>query len=475
MCDLFSAASLKKIYPELSFIVQNQDIREVYTITQAITFNTVTGLFYANEVNPPHTPIYLRFCRLSKEIVKVVAPRFQAVSRTQQNFAHLVPYVAFASTEFHFYLAILEEKNYVNIIDAIRNEKFVVTEQSLRDTFKTIIATLGRMHDLGIIHGQLNPSKVFIKNNEGYIFDLSMGVESCDDLIVENYHFLAPEILGGCAVSQEGDVWALGAVLYHLVASHSVYPGALFEDYVDAVATSEVNFDEPAWNLVSQQLKTLIKKMLAKDKGCRPTMKEVEESDWVRSSFSALTHTLIVDLSNFERYHEFRSCLYKVMSALANTKTREDVQEWNTILAQNYVEEIDFGTILSYLLGESHPLCEEFYNYWEVPVNHKRFLLAIMGLRSLMIQERAAILFYQLSKDGRWLEERDIVRLLENTGNAQYLKDKRRFRLLIKEHQENPIRANHYLSFTEFLAFHNRLGLNPSEEFAMGRFFDSTK
>jgi serine/threonine protein kinase len=475
ICNLFSSTSLQKIYPELSYITHKQDIREIYTITQAITFNTVTGLFSANDISPPHKPVYLRFCKLNKKYVKIVAPRFELIYKVQQNFTHLIPYLVFASTEFNFYLIMPEEKDYVSIIDGIRNEKFKVTEYSLRKIFSTIIVTLSRMHSIGIIHGQLNPSKVYVKDQQGYIFDLLMGIESREDLIVEDYHFLAPEILNEESPTLETDVWALGALLYYLITSHTVYPGKLFEEYINNLATLDINFEEPAWNLVSPQLKSLVKFMLERERTCRPTMEAIENSDWVQGRCNILEHTLITDINNFERYHEFRSSRYKAMSVLANTKVRQDVQEWNMILEQNYPEEVSFGVILSYLLGENHPLCEEFLNYWEMPINHKRFLLSIMGLRNLIIQERASILFYQLSKNGQWLEEEDIANLLENTGNSRHLESKKEFRSLIKEHQHNKIRADHHLTFQEFLSFYNALELNPSEEFAMGRFFDTTK
>ena len=131
--------------------------------------------------------------------------------------------------------------------------------------------------------------------------------------------------------------------------------------------------------------------------------------------------------------------------------------------------------INSWQAGESHPLCEEFCDYWEEPIDYKKFLLCTMGLRALVIQERAAILFYQLSRNKVWLEEEDIARLLENTGNSEYIHDRRQFKLLIKHHQQNSIRADYRLYFPEFLALHNTLELNPSEEFAMGRFFDLTR
>ena len=475
VCNLFSPTSLQKIHPEFDYITHKQDIREVYTITQAITFNTVTGLFSANAISPPHTPVYLRFCKLNKNHVKIIAPRFELVYKVQRNFTHLIPYIVFASTEFNFYVIMPEEKNYVNIIDGIRNEEFKVTEHNLREVFSTIISTLNKMHSVGIMHGQLNPNKVFIKDNQGYIFDLLIGIESREDLIVEGFHFLAPEILNKEPPTLESDVWALGALLYYLITSHTAYSGKVFEEYISNLATLNIDFEEPVWDLVSPQLKSLVKSMLEREKGSRPTMEAIESSDWVQGNCNILKERLITDISNFERDREFRNCFYKAMSALANSKTRTIVQEWSRILALNYPKEVSFGNILSCLLGENHPLCEEFYNYWEVPVDHNRFLLSIMGLRSLIIQERASILFYQLSKNGQWLEEKDIANLLENTGNSVYLQHRREFRILIKRHQHNSIRADYHLTFQEFLKFYNELELNPSEEFAIGRFFDTTK
>eukprot|EP01022_Parablepharisma_sp_SALTPOND_P017692 TRINITY_DN2876_c0_g1_i1.p1 TRINITY_DN2876_c0_g1~~TRINITY_DN2876_c0_g1_i1.p1 ORF type:complete len:865 (-),score=62.86 TRINITY_DN2876_c0_g1_i1:2524-5118(-) len=473
LCDI--TPTVHQVTPDLPFLTHKQNIRDIYTITQVITFNTVTGLFYAHDVNPPNNLVYLRFCKLRKGSLVALRPRFDRISKSQLEFTHLIPYTAFATTDYHFYLTMPNHRDLCNILDAVKDDLFCITEKTLRNVFYTIIDTLRKMHNAGIAHGQLNPNKILIKEENGYIFDVMIGVEAREDFIVENYYFLAPEVLNGEIPSLASDVWALGATLYYLIAQHTVFNGRDYEEYVSVIATHEPNFAEPVWKIVSSQLKGLIKQMLERDKTNRPTMETIFFSDWVQNRATILDIKLMNNSGDLECDREYNNCVYKLMNILANTKKRETIRGWKQALAASDPPTIEFGAMLAKTLGDSHPLCEEFCSYWQEPINHKKFLLCTIGLSNLVTQERGAILFYQLSKNGKWLDEKDLIKVLECTGNSEYIRDERELKMLIKRHQQNPIRADYKLLFMDFLALCGTLELNPSEEFIMGHFFAAEK
>ena len=301
-----------------------------------------------------------------------------------------------------------------------------------------------------------------------------VGVETREDFVAENYYFLAPEVLNGEVPSPASDVWALGAALFYLVSARTVYMGTNYNDYINNVAVHDPNFTDSAWSSVSASMKKLVKSMLARSKDERVTMDQVFFDDWTQCKIAANEITIIEDIRTFERDREYNLCVFKAINAIANTKTKKGINSWQAALNQMAISTMEFGALIARVLGDSHPLYEEFTNYWQETINFREFFLSVIGLNQLLFQERGAILFYQLSKNGQFLTETEIATFLCNSGRSAFVEEDNQFRQLIRRLQK-PTRSDYSLAYTEFLALCDTMDINPSEEFAIGRFFDSIK
>jgi tetratricopeptide (TPR) repeat protein len=87
-----------------------------------------------------------------------------------------------------------------------------------------LVSAIDFLHRHGRIHGAIRPSNIFSANENFKLSDARPGglklVEG-----EESIHFTAPEILRGAPVSQEGDLYSIGAVLYRSLTGRH-----LFED-----------------------------------------------------------------------------------------------------------------------------------------------------------------------------------------------------------------------------------------------------
>ncbi len=168
---------------------------------------------------------------------------------------------------------------------------------------KQLAVTLGVLHARGVIHRDLKPDNIYLcpdHSMEGGIRAkiLDFGVakikhDSTQDLfspllgstdrhqtaigdVLGTPTYMAPEQwLGSATVTDRADVYALGGILFELLAGHPPFPTQVIGDlirshlYVDAPNLSQQAAD------VSKELSQLIASMLHKSPEGRPSMEQV--------------------------------------------------------------------------------------------------------------------------------------------------------------------------------------------------------
>jgi serine/threonine-protein kinase len=91
----------------------------------------------------------------------------------------------------------------------------------------SIVMGMGALHVRGILHGRLKPSNVlFTCKGLAKISDFG----SARGMLEERVHALSyssPELLEGEAASEKSDVWALGLLLYELIALQAAFDPSL--------------------------------------------------------------------------------------------------------------------------------------------------------------------------------------------------------------------------------------------------------
>ncbi|HEY7725095.1 MAG TPA: protein kinase [Anaeromyxobacteraceae bacterium] len=80
---------------------------------------------------------------------------------------------------------------------------------------------LGRAHARGVVHGRLEPAKVFLAD-DGHVEVLDLGPAPLDDTAPGAAggapHYMAPEQAAGARADARADVFAVGAVLFEMLA-----------------------------------------------------------------------------------------------------------------------------------------------------------------------------------------------------------------------------------------------------------------
>ena len=117
----------------------------------------------------------------------------------------------------------------------------------------SVLSALTALHDHGIVHRDLKPSNIFLSRHGVKLLDFGIsraltgagavqGVPTLSGLIVGTPRYMAPEQLEGKTVDLRSDLFALGMVLYEMVAGRPPFNGgSIFE-----VATAILKDEPPA-------------------------------------------------------------------------------------------------------------------------------------------------------------------------------------------------------------------------------------
>ncbi|WP_344112445.1 serine/threonine-protein kinase [Kribbella alba] len=141
-----------------------------------------------------------------------------------------------------------------------------------------LASVLAQAHDIGLVHGGVTPANVLERANGQPAlsdFGLSLRLRFARDLRGDAA-YTAPEVLRDGELSEEADVYGLGAVLYLALTGHSPFPartGETTDDVVLRVLREPV--PDVSGRDIPPALTALLLRMMAKEPAERPDAAEV--------------------------------------------------------------------------------------------------------------------------------------------------------------------------------------------------------
>lgn len=189
-------------------------------------------------------------------VVKVIFPEFARQPGFAQNFAHITQTAARLANHPHVLplIASGEEGDYLYLVTPY------VKDGSLADWiakggrmgasdvgpfFQQISAALGYAHSLGVVHGNVKPSNIYLYEGRHALlgdFGLLWTAETLDPSWsgsgVEAFEYLAPEVFAG-QVTQAGDIYSLGVTLYQSLTGHPPFHRERLADLITAAQSEQ--------------------------------------------------------------------------------------------------------------------------------------------------------------------------------------------------------------------------------------------
>ncbi|MGB7295335.1 MAG: serine/threonine-protein kinase, partial [Candidatus Aminicenantales bacterium] len=143
---------------------------------------------------------------------------------------------------------------------------------------RQIAAALEQAHAGGIIHRDLKPENILITNRSGsaklmdFGLAISQGAQrlTTEGTIVGTFSYLAPELIAGHDPSPQSDLYALGVMLYELLAARPPFSGATLMEVLSQHLQAPVVPPSTYNTGIPPALEALVVQLLAQQPADRP-------------------------------------------------------------------------------------------------------------------------------------------------------------------------------------------------------------
>ena len=139
-----------------------------------------------------------------------------------------------------------------------------------------VASALAEAHGLGVVHRDVKPDNILLQSHDGRLdvrltdFGIARVIDAAGlttpHSIIGTPHYMAPEVISGGDAGPTADVYALGVVLYELVAGRTPYAGepiSVLRQHLEDAPARPAGTPDRTW--------AVIESCLAKDPARRPT------------------------------------------------------------------------------------------------------------------------------------------------------------------------------------------------------------
>jgi serine/threonine-protein kinase len=209
----------------------------------------------------------------------------EARSVNQINHEHIVEIFDFVEDleRGHVY-CVMELLRGQSLADVLKQEKLSLAR--IQGIGVQVCAALGAAHKLGVVHRDVKPDNLFLVQRGGqadFVKVLDFGVakiltsegtgNTLDGTIIGTPTYMAPEQAAGLPVDHRADIYAVGNLLYEMLAGHPPFQAPAFGQLVVQIITqappplpAQLASGEP----MPPELAELVLRCLAKEPEARP-------------------------------------------------------------------------------------------------------------------------------------------------------------------------------------------------------------
>ncbi|XP_053352357.1 myosin light chain kinase, smooth muscle isoform X1 [Clarias gariepinus] len=184
---------------------------------------------------------------------------------------------------------VLEMVSGGELFERIIDEDFELTEREVIKYMLQIVDGVSFIHKKGIVHLDLKPENIMCVNKTGskiklIDFGLARRLENAGSVKVlfGTPEFVAPEVINYEAIGYTTDMWSIGVICYILVSGLSPFMGDNENETLSNVTSATWDFEDEAFDEISDEAKDFISNLLKKDMKARLTCEQCIQHPWLK-------------------------------------------------------------------------------------------------------------------------------------------------------------------------------------------------
>ena len=174
------------------------------------------------------------------------------------------------------------------LFEKVVADDFKLTERDCMLFMRQISSAIGFMHDKDIVHLDLKPENILCKSKKSHQikiidFGLARKVMPGEDvrILFGTPEFVSPEVINYEPVTPTSDMWSVGVVCYVLLSGLSPFMGENDGETFANITGISYDFEDDAFDPISDMAKDFIKKLLVKNQRKRLTAVTALEHEWL--------------------------------------------------------------------------------------------------------------------------------------------------------------------------------------------------
>lgn len=177
------------------------------------------------------------------------------------------------SDDYEEFVVIILELCTETLYDVVKREK-KISDKNLRVYLKQIINGLKYIHQKDIIHRDIKPGNILIKDGTVKICDFGMSAYIySDNCICGTPNYISPEVLNGQIPTFMCDVWSLGVMIYALAIGKAPFETSSVKTTYQRIRDCKYSFPDE----INDDLKDMIKKIIQKNPTDRLSLDEISK------------------------------------------------------------------------------------------------------------------------------------------------------------------------------------------------------
>ncbi|XP_063411104.1 myosin light chain kinase, smooth muscle-like isoform X2 [Mytilus trossulus] len=195
------------------------------------------------------------------------------------------------------------------LFDRVADEDLELTERDCVHFMRQICEGVRYMHEKSIMHLDLKPENILCVRKDSNLikiidFGLARRFTPGESLKVMfgTPEFIAPEVVNYEQIGLQTDIWSLGVICYVLLSGLSPFMGDSDGETLSNVTQGDFDFDDEAFEEISEEARHFIEKCLLKNMKKRITISECIEHKWLAHSERNSSKKLRQSLRNLKQF-----------------------------------------------------------------------------------------------------------------------------------------------------------------------------